>query len=114
LGRLHCGSALGSGRRQRTAGKALGKANGDGTFDPLAAKGGSLLQDHAIGMQIGHTPPDPNSSFDFLAEAIPAEANVIGRRRTTPLYGLCIFDSVRVGDCLAIEFEHALYLARVT
>ena len=61
------GSAVGgSNGRLETR---FGKANADGTFDSLAAKGGSLLQDHAIGMQIGHTPPDPNSSFDFLAEA---------------------------------------------
>ena len=101
------GSAVGgSNGRLETR---FGKANADGTFDPLAAKGGSLLQDHAIGMQIGHTPPDPNSSFDFLAEAIPAEANVIGRRRTTPLFGLGLVDAVPDGEIRAIAFAQRLY-----
>src|SRR5712671_6808300 len=105
------GSAVGgSNGRLETR---FGKANADGTFDPLAAKGGSLLQDHAIGIQIGHTPPDPNSSFDFLAESIPPEANVIARRRTTPLFGLGLVDAVPDAEIRAIAAAQRLYAPSV-
>jgi CxxC motif-containing protein (DUF1111 family) len=105
------GSAVGgSNGRLETR---FGKANADGTFDPLAAKGGSLLQDHAIGIQIGQTPPDPNSSFDFLAESIPPEANVVARRRTTPLFGLGLVDAVPDAEIRAIAAAQRLFTPSV-
>ncbi|HWE22821.1 MAG TPA: di-heme oxidoredictase family protein [Myxococcales bacterium] len=70
----------------------FGILNSDGSFDPLAAKGGSLLQDHGIGPQPSRT--DPTITFDFVAEQVPAQANVIARRRTTPLFGLGLVDAV--------------------
>jgi CxxC motif-containing protein (DUF1111 family) len=101
------GSAVGgSNGRLETR---FGKVNPDGTFDPLAAKGGSLLQDHGIGSQIGQTPPDPNSSFDFVAESIPPEANVVARRRTTPLFGLGLVDAVPDSEIRAIAAAQRLF-----
>ena len=72
----------------------FGRHNADGSFDPLAAEGGSLLQDHGIGRQAARDSTSPASYFDFVAETVPAEANVIARRRTTPLFGLGLVDAV--------------------
>jgi CxxC motif-containing protein (DUF1111 family) len=88
-----------------TGGVAVGGSNGRletrfgrvdfrGRFDSLTAKGGSLLQDHAIGRQPSRNPADPNSFFDFVAETVPREANTVARRRTTPLFGLGLVDAV--------------------
>ena len=76
-------------------GAAVGGSNGrletrfgtttNGKFDPMAALGGSLLQDHGIG-QVG--------TFNFLAEVVPASATIVTRRRTTPLFGLGLVDSI--------------------
>jgi len=52
----------------------------NGVFDPLTAQGGSLLQDHAI---------DPAGQ-----EVVPAEANVVIHRQTTPLYGLGLIEAI--------------------
>jgi CxxC motif-containing protein (DUF1111 family) len=57
----------------------------NGVFDPLASLGGSLLQDHAIG---------PLNGITYLPEIVPAQANVLARRRTTPLFGLGLVDNV--------------------
>ncbi len=58
----------------------------NGVFDPLASEGGSLQQDHGIGLVA--------DGYTYAAEAIPADANVIARRRTTPLFGLGLVDAV--------------------
>ena len=52
----------------------------NGTFDPLAHLGGSLLQNRAIR-------PD-------LRETIPAEANVVALRVTTPLFGAGLIEAI--------------------
>jgi CxxC motif-containing protein (DUF1111 family) len=52
----------------------------NGRFDPLAEKGGSLLQDKAI---------DPS-----ILEKIPAKANVVAKRLTTPLFGLGLMEAI--------------------
>jgi CxxC motif-containing protein (DUF1111 family) len=62
----------------------FGRRNADGTFDPLASEGGSLLQDHGIG-DVG--------GFSFGPEVVPAGANVVAQRRTTPLFGLGLVDA---------------------
>src|SRR5438105_2431874 len=61
-----------------------------GVFDPLSNKGGSLLQDHAIGAAAQYlVNPTPYClTFVFTPESVPAAANVVARRRTTPLFGL--------------------------
>jgi CxxC motif-containing protein (DUF1111 family) len=58
-----------------------------GRFDPLSALGGSLLQDHGIGA-VG------SNGYVYAAEQVPAAANVVARRRTTPLFGLGLIDAV--------------------
>jgi len=56
----------------------------DGGFDPLTEKGGTLLHDHGIG---------PVQGFNFIAEVVPAEANVVAARRTQPVFGLGLVDA---------------------
>jgi CxxC motif-containing protein (DUF1111 family) len=56
----------------------------DGGFDPLTEKGGTLLHDHGIG---------PVPGFNFVAEVIPPEANVVTARRTQPVFGLGLADA---------------------
>jgi hypothetical protein len=52
----------------------------NGQFDPLTALGGSLLQDKAI---------DPTAQ-----EVMPAEANVVAKRVTTPLIGAGLIEGI--------------------
>ncbi|MBI3882642.1 MAG: hypothetical protein HY301_21590 [Verrucomicrobia bacterium] len=52
----------------------------NGVFDPLADKGGSLLQQFAI---------DP-----LVQEVVPPEANVVAHRITTPLFGLGLIEAI--------------------
>lgn len=56
----------------------------NGVFDPLAQLGGSLLQAQAI---------DPK-----VQEQIPAQANVIAKRVTTPLFGAGLIEAIADGD----------------
>jgi CxxC motif-containing protein (DUF1111 family) len=57
----------------------------DGVFDPLTQFDGQLLHERGIGTFNG---------VDFVGEVVPAEANVVARRRTTPLFGLGLVDAV--------------------
>jgi CxxC motif-containing protein (DUF1111 family) len=91
----------------------FGRRNPDGSFDPLAAKGGSLMQDHGIGRQPALNPADPTSFFDFVAETVPAEANVTARRRTTPLFGLGLVDAVPDSEIRAIAAAQRFYAPSV-
>jgi CxxC motif-containing protein (DUF1111 family) len=52
----------------------------NGKFDPLTEKGGSLLQDKAI---------DP-----IAQETRPPQANVVAKRKTTPLFGVGLIEAV--------------------
>jgi CxxC motif-containing protein (DUF1111 family) len=54
-------------------------------LDPLTQFGGSLMHDQGIG---------PAGECNFLAEVVPPEANVVAKRRTTPLFGLGLVDAV--------------------
>jgi CxxC motif-containing protein (DUF1111 family) len=56
-----------------------------GTFDPLTQFGGSLIQSKGIG---------DAGSCTFVGETVPAAANVVAHRRTVPLFGLGLVDSV--------------------
>ena len=57
----------------------FGKVTG-GVFDPLTSLGGSLLQERAI-------------SQNGL-EKVPAQANVVAKRQTTPLFGLGLIEAI--------------------
>lgn len=52
----------------------------NGVFDPLAEKGGSLLQEFAI---------DP-----AVREVVPPEANVVAQRQTTPIFGAGLIEAI--------------------
>lgn len=62
----------------------------DGRFDPLTALGGSLIQERGIGRTAGRR----GDTDAFQGESVPAEATVVARRRTTPLFGLGLVDAV--------------------
>jgi CxxC motif-containing protein (DUF1111 family) len=76
-------TGAGSTRLETRFGQKTGP--GEFAFDPLADLGGSLLQDHAIGM-VG--------TSNYVPEVVPQQANVVAQRRTTPLFGLGLVDNV--------------------
>jgi CxxC motif-containing protein (DUF1111 family) len=57
----------------------------NGVFDQLTQFDGQLLHERGIGTFDG---------VDFVGEVVPPEANVVARRRTTPLFGLGLVDAV--------------------
>lgn len=57
----------------------------NGVFDPLADLGGSLIQTDGIGAQ---------GACTVVGEQVPAEATIVARRRTTPLFGLGLVDAL--------------------
>ena len=74
----------------------------DGRFDPLPSRGGSLMQDHAIGAV-----QSPSGSYTYVAELVPAEATVRAGRITTPLFGLGLVDAVPDADFLELARRQA-------
>lgn len=66
----------------------FGRRNADGTFDPMASVGGSLIQDHALGQV------DDDPAHVYVAEIVPADATIRAGRITTPLLGLGLVDAV--------------------
>jgi len=77
----------------------FGYVGDDGVFDPMTYAGGSLLQDHAIG---------PIPGYTYVAETVPARANRVAGRRTTPLFGLGLVDAVSNDDLLRIAALEAV------
>ena len=71
----------------------FGRRGADGVFDPLLSLGGPLLQDQAIGNVNGVV---------WVPEKVPAEANVVAQRRTTPLFGLGLVDATADSTFAAI------------
>ncbi|MBL8517391.1 MAG: hypothetical protein JNM76_10545 [Betaproteobacteria bacterium] len=74
----HSGPALGGGSNVTVT--RFGRVNESGQFDPLLALGGSLLQRFAIN--------------NLALERVPAEANVIAQRKTTPLFGAGLIEAI--------------------
>src|SRR5262249_7685783 len=75
----------------RTTGRSetrFGRWDANG-FDPLVSKGGSLLQDHAIGAVTVN-----GTTYTYVPEVVPRIANVQAGRITTPLFGLGLVDAV--------------------
>jgi mono/diheme cytochrome c family protein len=84
-GTCHDGPLGGTTGRVETRFGRLGP-NG---FDPMAEQGGSLIQDHAIGLvRVG------DQQFIYVPEIVPAAATVKTGRLTTPLFGLGLVDAV--------------------
>jgi CxxC motif-containing protein (DUF1111 family) len=92
----HAGPATGgsTGRLETRFGRSTAAG-----FNPLVAEGGSLLQDHAIGAVPG---------FTFVPESVPADANVVARRRTTPLFGLGLVDATPDAEFRAIAAAQSI------
>jgi len=93
----HNAPASGGGSR-RTVTRFSSRTNG--LFDALASLGGSLRQDHAIGGRDG-------SLHNFRPEIVPAAANLVVQRRSTPLYGLGLVDATPDSDFLALAQQQA-------
>src|ERR1051326_1797523 len=72
----------------------------NGTFDPLANLGGSLIQTTAITTADG-------SLYDYKGEVVPKQANVTAGRRTTPLFGLGLVDAVPGGAFQQLAAQEA-------
>jgi CxxC motif-containing protein (DUF1111 family) len=70
----------------------FGHVGTNGLFDPLADDGGSLIQVHGTG------PIAP----ECFGETVPADANVVANRKTTPLFGLGLVDNVPDQALLAL------------
>ena len=92
------GAVGGSNGRLETR---FGKRNADGSFDPMTAQGGSLLQDHGIGATA--------DGYFFEAEQVPADATIVARRRTTPLFGLGLVDAVPDSEIRAIAAAQRIF-----
>jgi len=83
-----CHSGPVSGGAGTTTVTRFGRASG-GHFDPLVEKGGSLLQARAI--------------VPEAQESVPPEANVVGQRITTPLFGAGLLEAIPDEDILQNE-----------
>jgi CxxC motif-containing protein (DUF1111 family) len=87
-GQCHAAPAIGGSRNNSDGSSTMetrfGKVT-NGVFDPLAERGGSLIQTTGIGLQTG---------FNFVGETVPASANRVAGRRTTALFGLGLVDAV--------------------
>jgi CxxC motif-containing protein (DUF1111 family) len=81
-----------NGRPETRFGRWVG-----GAFDPMVDQGGSLIQDHAIGLV-----NTEHGAYTFTAEAVPREATVSALRITTPLFGLGLVDAVSDAALIAL------------
>jgi CxxC motif-containing protein (DUF1111 family) len=68
-----------------------------GVFDPLVTLGGSLIQNQGIG--------NGPWGFNFVREVVPPQANVVAKRRTTPLFGLGLVEALSDETLLMIAAQ---------
>ncbi|MFO0951461.1 MAG: di-heme oxidoredictase family protein [Isosphaeraceae bacterium] len=80
--RCHGGGAVGGGSPRMAV--RFGRIT-NGQFDPMVEFGGPLLQDKGIGRF---------KNVNFVGETVPAQATIVARRRTTPVFGLGLVDAV--------------------
>lgn len=80
-----CHSVGGTGGGSTILETRFGKIT-NGVFDPLTQFGGSLQQLFGIG--------DLGGGCNFFTESIGGGANVVARRRATPLFGLGLVDAI--------------------
>jgi CxxC motif-containing protein (DUF1111 family) len=76
-----------------------------GVFDPLVNLGGSLIQNQGIG--------NGRWGFNFVGEVVPPQANVVARRRTTPLFGLGLVEAVPDEALLMIAVQQQFQARRI-
>ena len=95
----HLQGAIG-GASARTVTR-FGRVSG-GAFDPLAELGGSLIQSQGIGPITSG-----GQTCDYVAERVPAQANVVAMRLTTPLFGLGLVDAVPDATLVALAARQA-------
>jgi CxxC motif-containing protein (DUF1111 family) len=93
----HTTPAVGGGST-RTVTRFSRRVNG--VYDPLTSLGGSLMQDHALGLADG-------VSHVFQQETVPAIATIVVHRRTTPLFGLGLVDATSDADFIALAQSQA-------
>lgn len=82
--RCHNAGAAGGGSNRLVT--KIGRYNADGSFDPLVAFGGPVIQAKGLGRV--------NVVTQITGEAIPPQANVVARRRTTSLFGLGLVEAI--------------------
>jgi CxxC motif-containing protein (DUF1111 family) len=93
----HTTPAIGGGS-ERTVTRFSRRVNG--LFDALASLGGSLMQDHSLGLADG-------IAHEFKPETVPSIATIIVQRRTTPLFGLGLVDATPDSDFLNLAQAQA-------
>jgi CxxC motif-containing protein (DUF1111 family) len=103
-GTCHTGPTGGTNGRIETR---FGRWGPNG-FDPLTELGGSLLQDHAIGLVT-----TIDRQFVFVPEIVPPQANIKAGRMTTPLFGLGLVDAVSDATLLYLARLEARYLPSI-
>jgi len=92
-----CHSVGATGGGSETLETRFGTLTG-GAFDPLAERGGSLIQRDGIG---------PQGTCVFAGEVVPAEATIVAGRRSTPLFGLGLVDAVPDAELIALARRQA-------
>jgi CxxC motif-containing protein (DUF1111 family) len=87
---LQCHSVPASGGGSTRLETRFGKGK-NAKFDPLTGSGGSLIQENGIGVF-----PDPSgaAACNYVGEIVPAPANPVSKRRSTPLFGLGLVDAL--------------------
>lgn len=70
----------------------------NGAFDPLASRGGSLIQTTGIGVA---------GTCTFVGEVVPPQATIVAQRRTTPLFGLGLVEAVPDASLIALAQREA-------
>jgi CxxC motif-containing protein (DUF1111 family) len=80
-----CHSVGGTGGGSDLVETRFGRTMSTGAFDPIAERGGSLIQTTGIGVA---------GACNFVGETVPAESTITAGRRTTPLFGLGLVDAV--------------------
>src|SRR6266852_1701410 len=86
----------------------FGRTRSDGSFDPMAEFGGSLIQDHGIGFV-----SVPAGTFTFVGETVPPEATMTARRRTQPLFGLGLVDATPESTFRSIALLQAIFAPQI-
>jgi CxxC motif-containing protein (DUF1111 family) len=74
-----------------------------GVFDPMADRGGSLIQTDGIGAA---------GACPFVGEVVPDGATIVAGRRTTPLFGLGLVNAVPDAELIALARFQARWRPR--